>query len=155
MAALSADILARPQGSVHMRSGLANAADTYYRGAIVYIDTGGGVQVTAAAGDRPIGICTRKQVVSAGDRVEFVWFGVIRLPLGSGIAAADEGDLLVNDGPTDTDNPADMVAAGDITPAANDACIGKILEVGSNYMDIAITPGLTGMLYVATVGWGG
>ena len=156
MAALAADVNVSFIGSYKSVPLSANAADTYYKGAIVYIDTGGGVQVTAAAGDRPVGIVPYKQVITAAAQsVEVVVDALVWLPVGTNIAAADEGDYLVNDGPTDTDNPADLVAGLDITAAANDAVVGKILKVTSTQMLVSIHPSFTGHLYVATAGWGG
>lgn len=154
MAALSANINCSFIGSPTCAYFSANAADTYYKGSIVYIDTAGGVQLTAAAGDRPVGISTKEQTVSAGDKVEVMIDGYAWLPLGSGVAAADEGELLVNDGATNSDNVADMKAAGDITPAANDSVVGVIKKVETARMLVQIGP-RTGDLYVATAGWGG
>lgn len=155
MAALDADIYISTQGQVVTKNFKANAAGTYYQGAVVFIDTGGGVQVVPAAGDMAIGISPTKQVVSASDEVNVIIFGVVGMPIGTNIAAADEGDLCCLDiGSTQSDNPADFVAAGDITPAANDTVLGRILRVTSSQMEIFIGPD-TGKLYVATAGWGG
>lgn len=157
MAALAANTNCSFVGNPCIVKLTANAADTYYKGAIVYVDTGGGAQVTYAAGDRPVGISTKEQTVSAGDSVEVMVDGFAWLPIGTNIAAADEGELLVNDANGaggNTDNPADMEAAGDITPAANDACVGVIKKVETARMLVHIGP-RTGDLYVATAGWGG
>jgi hypothetical protein len=132
----------------------ANAADTYYKGALVFIDTGGGVQVVPAAGDMCIGISPSQQVIAAAsDEVQVLVRGLVWLPVGSGIAAADEGDMLIMDiSATQSDNPADCISAGDATGlAANDIAIGRILRATSTKMLIHIGDG-TGEIYNATIG---
>ncbi len=154
MSALAADVGGATSGISLTVPLKANAADTYYRGSIVYIDTGGGAQLTVAAGDRVAGISTEQKTVAVGDLVEVLIFGAVWLPVGTNVAAADEGEYLVNDGATDSDNPADMVSFGDITPAANDAIVGKILRVEGSEMLVAITPGVTGLLVTDDDGTG-
>lgn len=149
MAALAADINVSSLGTPLKAEFSCNAADTHYQGSIVYVDTAGGAQVTAAAGDRVVGISTTKQVTTAaGQLIEVYINGLFWVPLGTNIAAADEGERLVSDGPTNSDNFADMVAAGDITLAANDACVGRIIRVTATQMLIAIGPD-TGQLFVS------
>lgn len=148
MAALSADINIETVGAIERRSFSANAVDVFYQGAIVYIDTGGGAQCTAAAGDRAVGVCLTRQTIGAiGDLVHVMTHGDIWVPLGTNIAAEDENDILVNDGPTDTDNFADMVSHDDITLAANDAAIGRILKVEAARMLVRIGT-VTGQIIV-------
>jgi hypothetical protein len=159
MAVLAADQNISTVGPVTITPHSANAADTYFRGAIVFIDVDGGVQVTNAtdAADRCLGISPKQQSpTAAGDIVQVITCGNVWLPVGTNIAAADEGDFAVgDDSGTITDNPGDIVAAGDITPEAGlDTCLGKILRVTSTQMLIAISPALTGNLYAAN-GWDG
>ena len=148
MAALAADANASIVGVPTIITFKANAADTYFKGSIVYADTAGGCQVTAAAGDRVLGISPKKQVVALGDEVAVLVEGWVWLPVGTNIAAEDENDVLVNDGPTDTDNPADMVSHDDITLAANDAAVGVIKRVTSTQMLVRIGE-MTGRIAVA------
>lgn len=149
MAALAADVNGSLVGNYRSAQFVANAADTYFRGSIVYADTLGGCQVTAATNDRVLGYSPRNQVVAAGDLVEVVTSGQVWLPVGTGITASDEGEILVNDGPVDSDNPADMKAAGDITLAAADAAIGRIKRVTATQMLVELG-NLTGGIYDAT-----
>lgn len=157
MAALAADVNCSVLGTPIYASFSANGADVFYQGAVVFIDTGGGVQVVPAAGDRCVGICTKQQTITAAAQlVEVMVFGLIWLPVGTNIAAADEGNLCVLDiGSTQSDNPADFVSDLDITAAGDDASLGRILRVTSTQMLVFVTPGTTGQLYVATAGWGG
>lgn len=151
MAALAADVQCSTAGKTTNVQLSCNAADTFYKGAIVFVDTGGGAQVTWAAGDRPVGICPYKQTTTAASQeVEVIVEGLVWLPLGTNIAAADEGDLLLLDADgTTTDNPGDMVAAGDITIAAGDMVIGRIVRVTSSAMLVNINPALTGAIGTA------
>jgi hypothetical protein len=149
---LAADVLCSSYG-VPIKVGLsANGADTFYRGALVHVDTGGGVQSVPAAGDRCIGISPEKQVTkTAGDTVQVIVDGLVWLPIGSGISVADEGDFLVMDISAQlTDNPTECKALADITPVQNDCVIGQILKVETSRMLIAIIPGITGRIMAAT-----
>jgi hypothetical protein len=131
----------------------ANATDIYYRGAVVYIDTGGGVQVTWGAGDRPIGIYAGQQAtVTAGDEVEVVIFGLMVFPSITGIAAADEGNTLIMD--TDappTDNIDDADSTEGIVEAAGDLRVGRIMRVTADSVYVLIG-GITGSLSVGLTG---
>lgn len=153
MASLAADVNVSVLGVPVYGGFSCNAADTFYQGAIVYIDTGGGCQVTWATGDRPLGICTKQQVTTAASEiVEVLIDGYVWLPVGTAIAAADEGDYLIADvSATPTDNPADMVGYGDTVAsdvlADNDAVVGRILRVTATQMLVRIGPE-TGMLFV-------
>jgi len=161
MAALAADVKCSTVGPVTTVDLVADATDIYYKGSIVYWDYAGGTDATGkvkvtmdAATDRPAGFSPRKQSVSAGDPVEVIVAGVVVVPTGSGVAAVDGGDILCNDGATNSDNPADMKAAGDITPAAGTDCaIGRILKSDGTDMWVQLGAGLTGMVY-GTDGWG-
>lgn len=152
MAALAANAYVSTKGPISVSKFKANAADEYFAGAIVYADTAGGCQVTAAAGDRVLGICRKYHNASAGDEIEVITRGTVVLPIGTNIAAADEGEILVNDGPTSTDNPGDLVAGGDITLATNDAAVGRIKRVTTSRMEVELGGGLTGAVYNATLG---
>jgi len=138
MAALAADSAYRFKGSPtkHVFSG--NAADIHYGGALLFIDTAGGVQAVPASGDMFAGIVTVKQtVVAVGDPVEAFIEGFFFLPLGTNIAAADEGDLAIIDiSGTLSDNPADI-------------CIGRIYQGLSDGMWVKLEP----KLCVTNVGW--
>jgi hypothetical protein len=154
MAALAADTNGSIVGTPVIAKFSANAADTFYRGAIVYIDTAGGAQVTYATGDRPLGISPKNQVIAAAaDEVEVLIEGLVWLPVGAAVAAADEGELLIADvSATPTDNPADMVSFGDTVAsdvlADNDAVVGRILRVTATQMLVRIGGGWTGALYI-------
>ena len=150
MAALTANVNVSSEGTPKKSSAAANAADTFFAGAIVWSDTGGGVQVTAAAGDRPVGICSEKQIVSAGDLVEYYTFGDFWFPAGS-ITAADELDRIGFDAATLTDNIADAVNVTGLTLATNDVVLGKIMRVANSRMLIHIGD-LTGDRWDATLG---
>ena len=151
MAILAQDINVSVLGQPVYAALSCNAADIHYQGAIVWIDTLGGAQVTGAAADRVVGICTKQQTTTAaGQEIEVLVSGYVWMPIGSGIAAADEGELLVHDdSDAYTDNPADFKAAGDLTLAANDAAVGKIVRVTSTQMLIEIGA-FTGRIYDAT-----
>lgn len=152
MSVLAADINVSTLGTP-VKATFSNntATEIYYRGALVYIDTGGGVQVVPAAGDRFLGISPMKQSVTTGEEVEVYVKGLFWMPLCANSSAADEGDLVVLDmGSTQSDNIADCVCATDITAATTDVIIGQILRVKTAAMLIAITPGLAGRIYAST-----
>lgn len=148
MAALTGDINCTTLGTPDKATFSANGADTFHRGAIVWIDTGGGVQSVPAAGDRVLGISCRKQVTTAaGQEVEVYVEGEFWVPVGANITASDEGDYLMADADgTFTDNFSDTVSATDITIAENDAVVGQILRMKTGVMLVSITPGITGRL---------
>lgn len=153
MAALAADVNGSTVGPVTTLPFSANAADTYFRGSIVFTDAAGGVQVTYAATlDRVVGVSPSKQVIAnIGDEVDVIVHGAIWLPVGSGIAAADEGDLLMVDiSATSSDNPADAVSVTDATEALGDMIVGQIMRVTATQMLIFLTPGITGRAIAAT-----
>lgn len=153
MAVLAADINVAAVGVPRIAGGFsANAADTYFKGSIVWIDTGGGVQVTAAAGDRVLGVSTKNQVIAAvGDPVEVAVDGLFWFySVPSGIAAADEGAFLLFDADgTLSDNIADTDSTEAITEAANDCIVGRLLKVETGRMLVHIG-NRTGALYDAT-----
>jgi len=150
MAVLAADANAETVGTPTKISLSANGADVFYRGAVVFIDTGGGAQVVPAAGDRVAGLCCQQQTTTAaGDEVEVYSEGLFWLPVGTNITAADEGELLILDiGTTQSDNPGDFVSAGDTTLAANDAAVGVIKRVTSTQMLVELGT-FTGRIYDA------
>ncbi len=151
MAALAADSPFRFLGSPTKFVFSGNTADIHYAGALLYIDTGGGVQAVPAAGDMFVGIVTKQQtVVNAGDPVEAFIDGVFLLPTGASITAADEGDLLIMDlSDTTTDNPADLESNLDATGVANDPAVARILRVTTEGMWVKLEP----RLCVTNVGW--
>lgn len=151
MAALAADAIFRWQGNPTKFVFSGNVADIHYAGALLFIDTGGGVQAVPAAGDMFAGIVTKQQtVVNAGDPVEAFIDGLFLLPTGTNITAADEGDLAVIDlSGTLSDNPADLVSNLDVTGAATDIAIGRIYRVTTEGMWVKLEP----RLCVTNVGW--
>lgn len=156
MAALSADLNVSSVGPVIELPFSANAADTFYQGAVVWGDAAGGAQATAAAGDRVLGISTSNQVIAAsGDEVRVAVWGHFWFPSISGIAAGDEGNLLLFDADgTLSDNIDDCDSTEAITEAANDAVVGRILRVKSDKVCISIGhAGMTGALFVATANY--
>ena len=141
MANLAADINIDTFGPVTEVPFSANAAATYYRGAIAFVDTAGGVQVgTQGIGDRPIGVVLRQQVIAAiADQVEVCIAGVVAFPVSSQLAAADEGNIVFFDSSgTLTDNIDDAIfdSTDQEAPAANDCIVGKLLRVTSTQMFI-------------------
>ena len=150
MAVLAADKNVSSIGASTITGFAVNVADTYYRGAIVYVDTGGGSQVVPVAGDRCLGISPKKQVLATTDLAEVLVSGVIWLPVGTAVEAEDEGDLLILDiSATQSDNPSDLVSAGDTTLGADDVAVGTILKVTATQMLVRIGD-FTGRLYDAT-----
>lgn len=134
MAALAADAYMEALVGFCSTQFVANATDIYYRGAIVFNDTGGGAQVTAAAGDQALGISPKYQSVTAGDLVEVIIGGFVWLPVGTNVSAADEGKLAKLPAAGLTDNPGDAVSQGDVAMAANDIVIGRIMRVTTSRM---------------------
>ena len=145
MALVSADVNVETEGSIRLFGFSANAADTYFRGAIVWVDTGGGVNAgTMATGDFPIGVCLKRQVIAtAGDEVEVCIDGVIGLP--TALAVTDEGFTLGFDASgTITDNIADAVLLSGLTLADDDTILGRLLRVrsGLGYIHIGQATGM-------------
>ena len=149
MAALTQDLNISTLGEPVYAKLSANAADTYYQGAVVWVDVAGGVQVTAASAgavattDRPIGICTKKQVVTAaGQEVEVLVKGFVWFPLATNVTVVDEGGILCFDADVliDTDNPQDAWGAASVAGAVAicDAAIGIIKRVTATQMLVHI-----------------
>ena len=161
MGVLTGDVNVSTKGPVTYDKFPCSGADTFYQGAIVWVDltSGGGTvgqaQVASlAAGDKVVGICTKQQTTTAaGQLIEVLTAGQVIFPLGSGVTLADIKDLLVHDdSDAYTDNYADMKAHGDVTLAANDMSIGVIMNADANGMTILIGE-WTGRLYDATLHW--
>ncbi len=148
MAAMSADVNVETQGNIETFGFSANAADTFFRGAVVWIDTGGGAQATAAAGDVPVGIILKNQVIaSAGDEVEVMIRGLVGLP--TSLAVTDEGGRIGFDAGTLTDNvDADAVMISGLTLADNDVILGRLLRVRNSLGFIQIGSE-TGGIFIA------
>lgn len=127
-----------------------NAADVYYAGAIVWALAAGYASVAPAAGDRPIGICTRQFTTTAqGDKIEIFVDGTFLFPALSSVSIADLGSGVCFDVSANvTDNPADCVSVEDTTLAADDALVGRIVSFvgGRPYVNIATM----GAIYAAT-----
>jgi len=148
MAAMTADVNVETIGNIVTMTYSANAADTFYRGACVWIDTGGGAQCTAAAGDVPIGISLKNQVIAAiGDPVEVMIQGIVALP--TGLAVTDEGGRIGFDAGTLTDNVnADAVMLSGLTLADNDVILGKLVRVWNSKGYIQLGS-ITGGIFIA------
>lgn len=77
------------------------------------------------------------------------------VPVGTNIAAEDEGDPLVMEVGTVTDNPADCVSGepeGDVALTEDDMYVGRILRATATQMLIAIGhKGLSGDIVAAVV----
>ncbi len=126
----------------------ANAADTYFSGAVVWADTGGGAQVTAAAGDKPIGLCPFNQVIAAaGDEVQVITTGIVGIPQ-STLTAADELSLIGYDAGTLNDNFEDAVNLSGLTLADNDAILGKALRYKNGRLFVQLGTN-TGLIFLA------
>lgn len=148
MAALTAAANVSLVGSGIKVCGPAHQADTFYGGAILValnVGTTGKVSCVPTSGtnERFLGISTKTQVAGAADVLIEYWVsGVFLFPAIASVAATDLGEFLVIDkSGTATDNPADLVASGDITPATGDAVIGRIVGrdgSGNLYVDIAV-----------------
>jgi len=152
MGVLTADLNVSGVGPQITLPFVANAADTYYRGAIVWIDTAGGVQVTWGAGDRAIGYSPKKQTPAVGDLVEVVVFGAAWFPAITGVAAGDEGNTIVFDADTPpTDNIDDADSGEGITEAAGDIRVGRIMRYTASKTLVMFT-GITGSLSVGLTG---
>jgi len=146
MAVLGADSPFRFLGSPTKFVFSANVAgDVHYAGALLFIDTAGGAQAVPATGDMFVGIVTKQQTPAAiGDPIEAFIDGVFLLPTGASITAADEGDILCLDlsDALYSDNPADLESNLDITSAAGDIKIGRIIRVTTEGMWVKLEPGL-------------
>lgn len=149
MAALAAQAnVALVGGAATKIVGPAHQADTFYAGALLValnVGTTGKVSCVPTSGtnERFLGICAKTQVIAAADDpVEYYRGGVWLFPAIASIAATDIGTYLVMDkSGTITDNPADAVAAVDITPATGDIVVGQIVGrdgSGNLYVDISL-----------------
>lgn len=155
MAVLSADKAVECVGNVTKLKIPAQKADTFYAGAIVWTDeTSPTASQTPlicdpATGDRVLGFIPYKQVAAAaGDLIEVVVDGIVKIPPIASIDNTDVGEFLIFDaGTAITDNPADCVSAGDTTLADNDAIVGRILAVHSDGIYVAVSAGgVTGLI---------
>ena len=154
MAVLAADIqVSTPEGPPPLYLAFKNntATEIYYRGAVVFTDTGGGVQVVPAAGDLPRGVSPKRQSVTTNDLVSVMVDGWLWMPLGNGVAADDEGTMICLDiDQAQSDNIADWIPYADLTPAANDVALGVITKVETARMLVKIEPYLyNGTLWLA------
>jgi len=146
MAVLSADAnVSLVGGNPAKISGPAAIADTYWGGAILValnVHTTGCVSCVPTSGtaERILGICSKKQIIAAQyDLVEYYVGGIWLIPAIATIDKTEIGSYLVIDkSGTPTDNVADLLGSGDITPASGDAIFGRIvgLDAASNiYVD--------------------
>ena len=131
------------------------AADIFYEGAVVWTDetsptaTVSPITVAPATGDRILGICARQVTTTAeGDLVDIYVDGTFAIK-GISVTRNDIGEFVVFDaGTTITDNPADAVAAGDITLADNDAILGTLVSYYDSTAYVRLG-GLTGFIRAA------
>lgn len=133
--------------------GPAHQADTFYGGALLFaldVHTTGKVSCVPTSGvtEKFLGICSKTQVIAAADDpVEFFSGGVWSFPAIATVAALEIGGWLVADkSGTISDNPADLVAVGDITPATGDCVIGQIVgrdSAGRIHVALAVGLNLT------------
>ena len=151
MAVLTADAYMPHEGDANKSTVIAAGALTFYKGAIVWGLAAGGASDAPASGDRILGICAAQTTTTAaGDYVEVYTSGTFSMPAMTNVTDADLGDLIVFDaGITITDNAADCVAAGDITLAASDAVLGRLVRYENSRPVVQIT-GLVGLIYDAT-----
>lgn len=150
MAVLAADTnIPHFDGALQKISVQCDTADIFYKGAIVWQKAAGYATVAPSAGDRPIGICCAQVTTTAqGQLVDIYTQGLFSFPLGTGVTIADTGGRLIFDvSSAITDNPADTVSAEDTTLAANDATVGRIMDV-INSRAIVQIGGITGDLIV-------
>lgn len=126
--------------------------DTFYKGAIVWTDTSGGTGLaqvgSLASGDRILGICAENITTTAANDLVTVYVrGLFQCPAMTNVTGADIGDFAVMDASgTITDNPADLVASGDITLDDNDAVLGRIVSYLNSLPVVELGNG-TGMLF--------
>ena len=153
-------VLANDLHVAHMSEGVgapclmtvkAVGADTFFAGALVYLDSSTGkAQVVPETGDRFYGICAKQVVATAADdRVDVYVGGIWLLPV-VGAEEDDCGELICSDISAPTDNPADLVSFGDLTPATNDIAIGRAISLDFDQTDhlwVALFP--VGELYRA------
>lgn len=106
------------------------AAATYYEGQLVFRDLTHGYAVqTPASEDTFIGICAEgKTVTAAGDLIPVYVSGIFGFKV-SGTTVADIGRTACIDASGITNNPDDVVCTTDITEAADDQAIGRIVTV--------------------------
>lgn len=158
MAVLAADLNGSTKGSSTIFGFPCSGADIFYRGALLWIDlTSGGATVgqaqvaSIAAGDKIVGIVTKQQTTTVAGQFVDAWVsGIISMPLGTGLTLADIGDLLVHDiSATQTDNPLDCLPHGDVTLAANDIAVGRIMFADAVNMYIQLDS-WCGRIYDAT-----
>lgn len=140
MASLTADAHVPHFGSPTCVDIPCTAADTFYAGAIVFADDDNGkAQVGSLnAADNFLGICARQTVTAAADELVPVFVDGVHGFKISGTTAADIGHIAVMDSSAITDNPDDLVAAADITEAANDTLLGTIVTVIGSYAYVNI-----------------
>lgn len=157
MAALTADVDHPHKGSLdqYKLSIPAVAADTFYKGALVYGDaTNGLCQVSVpAAGDVLLGVCAKQVVAAIGDPVDIYAGGLWALTK-STPTEADVGCAMFQDvNVAPTDNPADAITLEDSALEADDILIGKILAVDveeTTRVWVQLDPG---WIYSITLSW--
>ena len=159
MAVLAVDANVSLVGGGTKVSGPAHQADIFYAGAILFalnVGTTGKISCVPTSGvnERFIGICSKKQTTTAADQlVEYYVGGIFLFPTIAAIASTDIGSWLVCDkSGTASDNPADLVFAGDITPVTGDAVIGRIVGMdGSSNIYVDTDQGGGALLTVTSL----
>ena len=139
MAVLAVDAQVHHMGGGVKVTGPAHQADTFYGGAILFalaVGTTGKVSCVPTSGtsERVLGICSKKQIITAADQpVEYHRGGVFLFPAVASIAATDIGSFLVADkSGTISDNPLDLVSSVDITPVTGDCVVGQIIGMDAS-----------------------
>jgi hypothetical protein len=154
--ALTADLNVSTEGVPKIASVQVDQADTWYRGALIWVDLTNGLATCAnmLSGDRILGICTKKQTTTAANqKIDIMVGGLIWLPKAAGTGIADIGDWLNwNAGTALTDDPTALQSATDATLAAPDAKVGQILDVDLTLLMVLVNL-KPGTVYSATLGW--
>lgn len=131
MGDLTADVVGMThQGNPTIISFGIGVADTFYKGALVFIDTGTGLAVTdgISDGDVFVGFAVENKVAAIGDFIEVAIDGVWTFT-NSKMAIAESGENLIHDNSGDSNNPADLDSATGITEESGiDQFIGTILH---------------------------
>ena len=135
MGVLTADLTLNWQGPQPTKIPvLAIAADTFFKGALLFADgTNGKIQALPASGDVFIGICAEQVIAAAADDIVEVYVdGVWLLPYTTPAQGDVGGMCKVDLGGTLSDNIADCLGPA-TAAAAGDIAIGVILGIGTSF----------------------
>jgi len=130
MGDLTADVQLFHSGTVDFIHVPVLAADTYYKGALVFWDATSGLATTDGIADDDIfiGICAKQQVIAAAsDLVEVAISGIWEF-LNSNAAIAESGEIVFHDNSADSNSPADLDTATGITEeSGEDNMVGTMI----------------------------